>query len=252
MLGERASRAVRVLADAEELLEQAGAEPRELSRLVVGTGPGSFTGVRMGLAAARGLRARARPPAGRRLDARSARRRRARRPAGGRCRAARGVHARRRRSGCARPRASCRLEPGTSCVGDGAVRYREVLEALGATIPPRRQTSCTCRGPASTPSSRASSARSGDRRAALPAASPTRSSSMKRDDEGRAAPPRDARPERDRARSSARSYPTPWSRSMFASELAKPSSICLGAFDLETDSSWSATSSSPATWTPGT
>ncbi len=31
-----------------------------------------------------------------------------------------------------------------------------------------------------------------------------------------------------------RSYPTPWSRSMFASELAKPSSICLGAFDGET------------------
>jgi ribosomal-protein-alanine N-acetyltransferase len=30
-----------------------------------------------------------------------------------------------------------------------------------------------------------------------------------------------------------RSYPTPWSRSMFASELAKPSSICLGAFDGE-------------------
>ena len=26
------------------------------------------------------------------------------------------------------------------------------------------------------------------------------------------------------------SYPTPWSRSMFASELAKPSSLCLGAF----------------------
>jgi len=31
------------------------------------------------------------------------------------------------------------------------------------------------------------------------------------------------------------SYPTPWSRSMFASELAKPSSVCLGAFDLESD-----------------
>jgi ribosomal-protein-alanine N-acetyltransferase len=29
-----------------------------------------------------------------------------------------------------------------------------------------------------------------------------------------------------------RSYPTPWSRSMFASALAKPSSICLGAFEL--------------------
>ena len=27
------------------------------------------------------------------------------------------------------------------------------------------------------------------------------------------------------------SYPTPWSRSMFASELAKPTSICLGAFE---------------------
>jgi ribosomal-protein-alanine N-acetyltransferase len=30
-----------------------------------------------------------------------------------------------------------------------------------------------------------------------------------------------------------RSYPTPWSRSMFAGELAKPSSICLGAFELD-------------------
>ena len=30
------------------------------------------------------------------------------------------------------------------------------------------------------------------------------------------------------------SYPTPWSRSMFASELAKPSSISLGAFESET------------------
>ena len=30
-----------------------------------------------------------------------------------------------------------------------------------------------------------------------------------------------------------RSYPTPWSRSMFAGELAKPSSICLGAFEAE-------------------
>lgn len=32
-----------------------------------------------------------------------------------------------------------------------------------------------------------------------------------------------------------RSYRTPWSRSMFASELAKSSSICLGAFDPESD-----------------
>jgi ribosomal-protein-alanine N-acetyltransferase len=30
-----------------------------------------------------------------------------------------------------------------------------------------------------------------------------------------------------------RSYPTPWSRSMFAGELAKPSSICIGAFEAD-------------------
>jgi ribosomal-protein-alanine N-acetyltransferase len=30
-----------------------------------------------------------------------------------------------------------------------------------------------------------------------------------------------------------RAYPTPWSRAMFASELAKPTSICLGAFEGE-------------------
>src|SRR6266508_1866536 len=30
-------------------------------------------------------------------------------------------------------------------------------------------------------------------------------------------------------------YPTPWSRSMFAGELAKPSSICLGAIDVESN-----------------
>jgi [ribosomal protein S18]-alanine N-acetyltransferase len=29
------------------------------------------------------------------------------------------------------------------------------------------------------------------------------------------------------------SYPTPWSRSMFAGELTKPSSLCLGAFDAD-------------------
>ena len=33
-----------------------------------------------------------------------------------------------------------------------------------------------------------------------------------------------------------RSYPTPWSRSMFAGELAKPSSICIGAFEVDGES----------------
>ncbi len=32
-----------------------------------------------------------------------------------------------------------------------------------------------------------------------------------------------------------RSYPTPWSRSMFAGELTKTSSVCLGAYDSEVE-----------------
>ena len=31
-----------------------------------------------------------------------------------------------------------------------------------------------------------------------------------------------------------RAYPTPWSRTMFAGELSKPTSLCLGAFDAPT------------------
>jgi len=136
VLGERASRAVRVLADAEELLEHAGAEPRELNRLVVGTGPGSFTGVRMGLAAARGLAFA--------LDLRLAGVSTLDALAAGAPGALPVVDAGRREvftlvdgnPAVAAP-GELRLEPGTTCVGDGAVRYREVLEALGATSLPR-------------------------------------------------------------------------------------------------------------------
>jgi tRNA threonylcarbamoyladenosine biosynthesis protein TsaB len=55
VLGERCSRAQTLLEDVDALLRQAGAHPSDLDRLAVGIGPGSFTGVRIGLAAARGL-----------------------------------------------------------------------------------------------------------------------------------------------------------------------------------------------------
>jgi len=135
VLGERASRAVRVLEDADALLREAGAQQRELDRLVVGTGPGSFTGLRMGLAAARGLAfALDVPVAGvSTLDALAA----------GAPGALAVVDAGRREvfvrvSGepvCVAPR-KLELEPGTLCVGDGAVRYREVFEERGAEVPP--------------------------------------------------------------------------------------------------------------------
>ena len=136
VLGERASRAVRVLADAEELLDEAGAEPNELDRLVVGTGPGSFTGMRMGLSAARALAyALDLQLAGvSTLDALAA----------GAPGALPVVDAGRREvftlvdgaPAVVSPN-ELRIEPGTTCVGDGAVRYRELLEAAGAAIPER-------------------------------------------------------------------------------------------------------------------
>jgi tRNA threonylcarbamoyladenosine biosynthesis protein TsaB len=55
VLGERVSVARTVLEDADALLRSAGREPPEIDALVVGTGPGSFTSTRMGIALARGL-----------------------------------------------------------------------------------------------------------------------------------------------------------------------------------------------------
>src|SRR6266516_4087305 len=55
VLGERVSRAATLLEDVDALLRQAGAEAADLEGLAVGIGPGSFTGLRVGLATARGL-----------------------------------------------------------------------------------------------------------------------------------------------------------------------------------------------------
>ncbi|MDQ6810839.1 MAG: tRNA (adenosine(37)-N6)-threonylcarbamoyltransferase complex dimerization subunit type 1 TsaB [Actinomycetota bacterium] len=53
--GEHPGHATRLLGMAAELLAQAGISWRELERIAVGVGPGRFTGLRVGIATARGL-----------------------------------------------------------------------------------------------------------------------------------------------------------------------------------------------------
>jgi tRNA threonylcarbamoyladenosine biosynthesis protein TsaB len=134
VLGERTSRAVTLLEDVDALLRQAGARTGDIQGLAVGTGPGSFTGLRVGLATARGLAlALGVPVAGvSTLDALAA----------GAPGALPVIDARRGEvfvlQGEPRVLAPGDLdvEAGTVCVGDGAVRYRSVLAAKGAEIPP--------------------------------------------------------------------------------------------------------------------
>ena len=134
VLGERVSRAVTLLEDVDALLRQAGARTGDLDGLAVGVGPGSFTGVRMGLATARGLALGLDiPVAG--VSTLAA-------LAAGAPGATPVIDARRREVFVLRdePRVifPADLEPasGELLVGSGAVRYRELFEAAGASVPP--------------------------------------------------------------------------------------------------------------------
>ncbi len=132
VLGERVSRAVAVLEDADQLLRESGAERAELTGIVVGTGPGSFTGLRLGLATARGLALALDLPAAGvpTLDALAA----------GAPGALPVVDGGRREVFTLVDGEPAVCVPqdvrGPLCVGDGAVRYRTVLEANGAEVPP--------------------------------------------------------------------------------------------------------------------
>ena len=135
VLGERVSRAARVLKDVEELLGEAGLGSEDVEAIAVGTGPGSYTGLRMGLVTARTLAvslgvpvagvstlaalAAGAPGAVPVIDAR---RREVFTLAGGEpaCVAASGLE----------------VEPGRTYVGDGAVRYRDEIAAAGGVVPP--------------------------------------------------------------------------------------------------------------------
>ena len=134
VLAERTSRAQTLLEDIDALLRQGGAHPRELGGLAVGIGPGSFTGVRIGLAAARGL-ALSLGVTGAGVSTLAA-------LEAGAPGAVPVIDARRREVFTLVDGEPAVLAPadvvveGSTLVGSGALRYRSVFEANGGVVPP--------------------------------------------------------------------------------------------------------------------
>jgi len=140
---ERPAHASRLLGLLEQVLEAGGAGWEEVVRLAVGIGPGGFTGLRIGVATARGLaQARGLPVVGvgslHALAARAP-------DVAAVLDARRGeVYAAVWRAGeltlapsALTPQALVqRLPAGVRAVGEGAVRFRDVLTVGGADVPP--------------------------------------------------------------------------------------------------------------------
>ncbi len=135
VLAELTSRPISVLEDVDALVRRGGIQTRQIEGIVAGTGPGSFTGLRMGLATARALAfALDVPVAG--VSTLAA-------LAAGAPAALPVIDAKRREvftlvdgePAVLRPD-QLEVAPGTTCVGGGALRYRGVLEGAGAEIPP--------------------------------------------------------------------------------------------------------------------
>jgi tRNA threonylcarbamoyladenosine biosynthesis protein TsaB len=129
--------AQRALVLVDEVLARAGRKASDVGQIVVGCGPGSFTGLRIGIASARGL-ALALGVACAGVSTLAA-------LAAGAPGAVALIDARRGELFTLDPDGApaveqpegvaARLAPGTLCVGDGARRYRALLEQAGAVVP---------------------------------------------------------------------------------------------------------------------